>query len=49
MTPMQHTIQHTAEGCAYLIYLSIFVRWKFPKKWNKAIEILMVKDLSINR
>ncbi len=46
MNQFLHTAQHTTEGCAYLIYIGIFLRWKFPKSWNNMLKQLAAKDLS---
>ena len=29
---------HPVEGCAYVIYICLFVRWKYPKHWNRFLE-----------
>ncbi len=31
-------IKHPVEGIAYLIYISIFVRWRWPRAWNQLLE-----------
>ncbi|GEM_PF-4521537 len=41
-----HTIKHPIEGCAYLVYGGAFVRWRFPKAWNKLLDRIAVKELS---
>ncbi len=37
-------IQHPIEGCAYLIYIGLFLRWRHPKSWNKLLDGLAVKS-----
>tara|TARA_Y100001968_G_C19399608_1_gene740308 strand:+ start:1262 stop:1423 length:162 start_codon:yes stop_codon:yes gene_type:complete len=44
MNQLLQAIQHPIEGIAYLVYIGIFVRWKFPQKWNQFIESLLVKN-----
>ena len=46
---MEHildTIKHPIEGCAYLLYAALFMRWRFPKRWNKLLEKISVKEFS---
>ena len=38
MEQILQNIRHPIEGCAYLVYVGIFFRWKFPIRWNKLIE-----------
>ncbi|WP_269623178.1 hypothetical protein [Prochlorococcus marinus] len=45
MTRFLQLIQHPVEGCAYLVYAGFFFRWRFPKSWNKLMEVMTVKDL----
>ncbi len=37
------------EGCAYLIYLAMFLRWKFPSRWNQFLLKLVVRNPSTNK
>ena len=32
------TIKHPVEGMAYLFYLALIVRWRWPKAWNKFLD-----------
>ena len=32
------TIKHPVEGIAYLFYLALILRWKWPKTWNRFLE-----------
>ncbi|KGG14127.1 MULTISPECIES: hypothetical protein [Prochlorococcus] len=45
MNQILHSISHPLEGCAYLVYIGLFIRWKFPETWNKFVERLLVKKL----
>jgi len=31
-------IKHPVEGMAYLFYLALFIRWRWPKAWNNFLE-----------
>ncbi|KZR77640.1 hypothetical protein PMIT1320_00410 [Prochlorococcus marinus str. MIT 1320] len=31
-------IKHPVEGMAYLFYLALIVRWRWPKAWNKFLD-----------
>ncbi len=46
MENLLHTIKHPIEGCAYLIYAGIFIRWRFPRAWNKLLDMIAAKELS---
>ena len=37
-------IKHPIEGIAYLTYLSLFLRWKYPITWNRFLQNLMNKS-----
>ena len=37
-------IKHPIEGMAYLIYIGLFIRWKWPKAWNKLLIRMQAKD-----
>ncbi len=35
-------IQHPTEGMAYLVYISLLVRWRWPQAWNRFLQRLTV-------
>ncbi len=34
------SVKHPVEGIAYLIYIGIVVRWKWPQNWNRVLTTL---------
>ena len=46
MDQLFHSIQHTVEGCAYIVWLAGFFRWKYPKQWNKLLERISANVVS---
>jgi len=37
-------IKHPLEGIAYLFYLALLVRWRWPKTWNGFLEKCKAHD-----
>ena len=38
MNDLLKAFQHPVEGCAYIAYICLFIRWKYPKHWNNFLE-----------
>ncbi|KZR68087.1 hypothetical protein [Prochlorococcus sp. MIT 1303] len=37
-------IKHPVEGVAYLFYLALIVRWRWPKAWNKFLDLCKARE-----
>ena len=38
LLPALSNINHPIEGMFYLVVLALFVRWKWPRTWNKLLH-----------
>ena len=37
-------VKHPIEGMAYLVYIALFIRWKWPRVWNKILIRIKAKE-----
>ena len=42
MEQLLRTCQHPVEGCAYLVYIGLFIRWRHPQNWNNFLGSISV-------